>query len=424
MGAQESRLLDYLQQVEAQPDGRHAARVELSALSPRSRTAQQVRIAANTFEEVTRSVEGRLFHLSNNDLVFVFKRNALDEVRSAIVKLRFMFSDDPLMASEEEGEGDGYFVTWYNLESEDFGALLSLVQGLAVEEKGREQGPGIGAASRAETPADRGTPLTAKLLGEVERSLQLADLTNLMRRQSICAVVGRSPPQRLFSEVFVSIADLREALCPGVDLLSSRWLFQHLTESLDLRVLAMLNKRDSMSMSGEVSVNINIATLLSPEFLKFDENIKASMRGSIVLELQPIDIFGDLSTYLFARDFAHERGYRVCVDGLTTHNVGLIDRARLGADMIKIVTSPELSQWAREADGGPGRERIKRVGASRIIQTRCDEQSQVEDGQKLGIQLFQGRQVERLINEDEERRQRDLVRKARGLDKGGRKASS
>jgi hypothetical protein len=40
-------------------------------------------------------------------------------------------------------------------------------------------------------------------------------------------------------------------------------------------------------------------------------------RGTVIFELQTIDIFSDLGAYIFARDFVKERGYRVCLDGVT-----------------------------------------------------------------------------------------------------------
>ena len=417
MAEAEERLVEYLHQVEPQRNTRMAVQVHLSHLNPKTRSLQQMRIAAHTFEDLTKMVEGRLFTLSNDDLVFVFKRTSSDDVRSAIVRLQFMFADDPLIADSGTGD-DAHFVTWFDLR-EDFSQFLSVAQQMAVEGKGREEAEEAGHHVRSEKPSHK--PLSPALLGQIERSLNLADLSNLIRRQSVCAIVGQAAPQRLFSEIFVSIADLRETLAPDVDLLSSRWLFQHLTESLDRRILALLNKRDSLSFTGDLSININIATLLSPEFLKFDENIKASMRGSMVLELQPIDIFGDLSTYIFARDFARERGYRVCVDGLTTHTLGLIDRVRLGADMVKLIAGPELTTWAAENPDSAARRVLRHVGPSRIVLTRCDDIDQIEAGQKLGIQLFQGRGVEKLISEAEKRKEQDLVRKARGLDGGSRR---
>ena len=246
------------------------------------------------------------------------------------------------------------------------------------------------------------------MLGRVEQSLQRADLSNMMRRQFICALIGKAAPQPLFSELFISIADLRETLMPGVNLNASRWLFQHLTETLDRRVLAMLSKSNDQSITGEISINLNVSTLLSPEFIQFDDSVIASMRGSIVIELQKIDIFHDLNAFMFARDFAKERGYRICIDGLTHETMPFVNRDKLGADMVKLVWLPDLEETV-------GQKRIRRLvrdaSATRVIMCRCDDEQAVTFGQSVGINMFQGRYIENLIAEENRRRDIEMARR-------------
>ena len=64
-----------------------------------------------------------------------------------------------------------------------------------------------------------------------------------MRSQPICAVLPDQPPHPIFEEIYVRIADLQKPLMPNVNLAGNRWLFQHLTQSLDLRVLSILSRR-------------------------------------------------------------------------------------------------------------------------------------------------------------------------------------
>jgi len=113
-------------------------------------------------------------------------------------------------------------------------------------------------------------------------------------------------------------------------------LFQHLTETLDLRVLKLLTQADDQDLHSSFSVNLNVSTLLLGEFTKFDTSLRTGGRGTIVLELQLVDIYSDVANYMFARDFVRERGYRICVDGVTLQSLPLIDRQALGADLIKL----------------------------------------------------------------------------------------
>ena len=179
--------------------------------------------------------------------------------------------------------------------------------------------------------------LTPSMLAKVQKTLAMADFSSLIRRQSVCAVIGKSPPQMIFDEVFVSIADLRDMLLPDVDLTANPWLFLHLTETLDKRVLASVSQHDDGSLNSNFSMNLNVSTILSDEFLTFDENINPSMRSSIVLELQLVDIFSDIKAFILAKTFAQYRGYKICIDGITVDKLKYIDREQLNGDLLKII---------------------------------------------------------------------------------------
>ena len=172
----------------------------------------------------------------------------------------------------------------------------------------------------------------------------------MMRRQAICLITPDAPPQPMFRELYISIDELRAIVMPGYNIASDRWLFQRLTQTLDLRMLQLLMKNDDRAIASAFSVNLNVATLLSDRFLAFDASLKAATRGTVVFELQTIDIFSDLAAYIFARDFVKERGYRICLDGVTDLTLPFIDRERLGLDLIKIVWNPDmLAQRPRRA---------------------------------------------------------------------------
>ena len=146
-----------------------------------------------------------------------------------------------------------------------------------------------------------------------------------MRRQSICAVAGTDLPRPVFKELFISIGELAQQVLPNVNLAANRWLFQHLTETLDLRVLKLLTQADDRNLLSSFSVNLNVGTLLSRKFAEFDTSLRTGGRGMIVIELQLIDIYSDVANYMFARDFVRERGYRVCIDGVTHQSLPLVD---------------------------------------------------------------------------------------------------
>jgi len=389
-------LLDYVHKLERHRHGRTACRIRLSSLLPANRRDHHVRTAASTFDNLVRRLKGQVFAVSNADIIVIFKDSALDEIQAALIKLRFLFDDDPVLMQEQE-EGHPPFIEWYGVD-QDYQRLLIMAQTLVdADLERRTQDPARldGQSPAPIRPVPRET-FTPAMLARMQQALAGADLANMLRRQAVCAVIGQAPPQPLFYELFVSIADLQETLLPRVDLDSSPWLFRLLTETLDQRVLALLRRHDDSTLSGDVSINLNVQTLLSPDFLAFDDGVKVNERGTIVLELQKVDVFADLAAFLFARDFARERGYRICIDGVTIDSLPFIDRARLGIDLLKLIWDSALIE-GKLSDGSALGAYVSRCGPSRTILCRCDSAHAISLGQSVGISLFQGRYVEQML---------------------------
>lgn len=412
--SQENLLLNYVHRLEKQKAGRRVLHIHLSQLRPFNRRETHLRTAASNFEPLVKGMIGQLFTLKNGDLFFVFKAEAQPQLETIVQKIRFLFSEDPLVVEEESGQRA--FASWYDAETQ-FDEIIEVARSFAdAEQKRASEGSKTRLDARAALKArqEMGEPLTPEVLSRIEQALQRADLSNLVRRQFVCGIDSKMTPEQEFSELFISIKDLRETLLPGVNLLSNRWLFQHLTETLDKRMLSMLSKTDRITISGEISFNINVKTLLAPEFLTFDDNIAAARRGNMIIELQKEDIFADLGTFLFAREFVQHKGYRVLLDGLTFQTMDIIDRGRLGADLVKLIWHSEM------ADGGDAaqsrvRAMVQRTGPDRVVLCRCDNRESIDFGRAVGIQRFQGRFVENLIAEDG--RRRDLLRLKRRIER-------
>lgn len=387
-----------MHRLEKHKEGRKVAHLHLSLLRPINRRDQHIRTAAGNFDSMVTSMDAQVFTVKNSDIFVIYKDTVHHQVETAVQQIRYLFDDDPLVS--EEQASDQKFTTWYDAEQE-FDAVLQSVQNLAQAEKKRQSEVRGRMDARAALKAkqEKGEPLTPKVLARVETALSRADLSNLVRRQFICRLDAQMVPEQLFSELFISIKDLRETMLPDVNLVANRWLFQHLTTTLDRRMLSMLTKTDSISFSGDISFNINVATVLSQEFQAFDDNIAAGRRGAMIIELQKEDIFCDLSAYVFAREFVQEKGYKVCLDGLTMETIGFIDRERLGADLAKLIWHPDLADGSDELHSKL-KNIVKSGGPDRVIMCRCDNRESVDFGRSMGINLFQGRHIESMIAED------------------------
>ena len=118
----------------------------------------------------------------------------------------------------------------------------------------------------------------------------------------------------------------------------------------------------------------------------------------MIFELQPIDIFDDMSGFMFARDFVRARGYRICLDRLNYLTLPYFDRHRLGCDFEKLICEAGLP---RDIDAQARTELVAAVqeaGPASIILSRCDREEAITFGHQIGITLFQGPYVDKLLN--------------------------
>ena len=81
----------------------------------------------------------------------------------------------------------------------------------------------------------------------------------------------------------------------------------------------------------------------------------------------------------------------------------LVDRTKLGADLVKLMWSPELAD-AAAVETHPIHAALARTGRKRAVLARIDTAEQIRVGQDLGLSMFQGRGVERMIQAQGQRR--------------------
>ncbi|MDF1748725.1 MAG: EAL domain-containing protein [Alphaproteobacteria bacterium] len=396
--SQEYLLLDYAQRLERHRDGRRGVHVHLSRLKPQNRREHHIRIALNTLDDFVQTFEGQSFLLGNGDLIFVVKGANLQQMDDAVMRMRYLFSDDPLTQADADSEGHGRFATLYNIEGQ-YAKFLELCERVFEEERARQKRLQQMAEQTGETFEDARRPLKPEQLGRLEEFLERADLSSVFRRQAVCVVHKESPPKPIFNELFISIYDLAKTVLPDVNLASNRWLFQHLTQTLDRRVLKMLARADDSSLHSSFSINVNVATLLSPEFLEFDSSLRMGSRGTLVVELQILDILSDYSGFIFARDFVREKGYRICLDGITPDLIRFVDRQYMEVDLVKLSSDSVFDTGGNTETRAAIAQQVERVGKGRVILSRCDNEAMIRTGQSMGITMFQGRYLDAVLQQ-------------------------
>lgn len=388
---EEQALLDHAIRLQRRHSGRTAIHLHLSRLHRQNRRPAHLQAAASMFEMLVRSCQGHLFRLASGDIVFTGRDVPKRDLEAAIAKVRALFDEDPLTHVHTPEGGDALCVC-FELTA-DYASFRGHVDRIiAAAEAAAAPRPQPGAAA----PEKPLRPVRPSEIEQIEEALMQADLSGIVRRQAVCSVVPGVPPQPAWHEVYVSVADLARLVAPGVDLAANRWLFQHLTETLDRRVLSLLPRWNDAVLEGRLSLNLNLSTILSRPFLDFDADLRAGARGSYLIELQAFDALADAAEFAVARAFLRERGYAVCLDGLSQISATLVNMARFDIDFLKLTWTRQMLDATDERHAALARS-LRTTGLQRAVLCRCDMPVGVEYGQSLGITLFQGRYVDQLL---------------------------
>ncbi len=413
----EVKLVEALAELKEQATGWSGIWFGFAELMEQYKSEYQIKIALNMVKDLLKNEEGTVY-LCKDSTVFVMTHNTTrQQLEKVVFQLRYLFMDDPL-AYTDDGEENPDFSVMFDLATE-FEGFANLARGKMLGNKrggGRplpvrsaetvsakdvaSSASGSGFLQQVKQIASAGSKrfLNAAGLANMERDLINADLTTVMRRQPVCAAIPDMMVRRVFDELYINITHLRQMMRVDADLLSNRWLFKYLTELLDYRVLHMIQKNPTRYLELPISLNLNVKTLLSDEFLEFDASIKPSVKVSVVVELQISDVFEDMRAFILARNSVQKLGYRVCLDGLTDLSFPLVDREKLGFDLVKLQWNADIPSDLQTKENKKIADMIKVCGPNRVILNRCDNRKAVDYGQALGISLFQGRYLDKLMN--------------------------
>lgn len=386
---QEQALLNHIKRLERNGQDHLCVQIHLSSLIAFDRLPDCQNIARTMMDRAARTHDASLFELFNSDLFLVYHRSNAAQIEEDLNRLRRVCREDPFFAAG--AEADAAFCSHFDL-GEGYETLSERVLSLLAERAEMERS--------ASGPRRNALPISLADLAAVEKAIAQADLSAMTSRQAICQLDENGRPQPLFHELFTSMSTLRDTLLPGHDIFSDPWLFQHLTTKLDQRMLAWLAKNDDATLRHSFSINVNVTSVSSPRFLELDEELDQKRRNTIFIELQALDIFADVDRYLFVRDFLLDRGYRICLDGVTELSLPYIDRADIGAELVKLQWSKTLRSQVEGRNRKDLRSAIEKTDPARIILTRCESDDAIELGHELGIHLYQGHFLDHLLREN------------------------
>ncbi|MBP7252977.1 MAG: EAL domain-containing protein [Alphaproteobacteria bacterium] len=373
--------------------GRQALHLRFSKLHVMYQRPDYLRIALAIFSDQVAPYGGRFFRLANEDVVYVSREASSEALEKVVARIRLLFSEDPNIIVQL---GNDPFFTRYELEN-SYGVFLTLCRTIAADATAHEREAKF-MEQHVVRPEMR--PATLQDLGMLEEALGRVDIASVLHRQSVCVMVAGTMPEPVFDETYVSLSDLSMLTGMHSNLLANRWLFQYLTQVLDRSVLTYLGNNPAQ-LSQPISLNLNIATILSPEFQQFNDSLAPRLRPTLVIEFNKLDVFSDMGAFLFVRDYLKERGFRLCLDGLNHLTAPYYDRQKLGFDLIKIHWSPDSLNSANAEIFPIMQHLVRKAEKARVILCRCDSPDAIRIGQTLDIVMFQGREVDRMLQRKE-----------------------
>jgi hypothetical protein len=245
--------------------------------------------------------------------------------------------------------------------------------------------PEAAAPDRVKAPEPVLVPLDPAALNLVEQQLAAADVACFARRRPVCRL-GPGGMQHAWDERFLAVAELIETVAPGRSAQGDPWLFRRFTRMLDRRMLALLCHPHELRGAGPFSLTLNVSSLLSPEFLRFDAALTPALRGRLVIDLLPADVLADPGAFIFARNFARARSYRLGLGAVSAVLLPWLSLPAFELDFIRLRWSAELGKLGRT---------LPDPGGARWILADADTANALDWGREAGVGLFQGRATRR-----------------------------
>ena len=210
--------------------------------------------------------------------------------------------------------------------------------------------------------------------------------------QAMARIRPAAEPEPRGHEIFISLRDMGRQLLPGVDMMADREVFQELTLLLDRLVLRSLS--ESRLVQGSVGINLNVDSLLTPEFERIAQRLYDRDGAALWVDLDIPDILANFETFRDARLVLRRFGVRTMAESTRPELVPTAEQRDLGLAGYKFIY-PDDPDALNHMSGTLCRIRE----AERLaILTRVERDEAITAGQRLGIHHFQGFYINDLLS--------------------------
>lgn len=367
----EKYLLDALDRISRNSYGYAVLYVSISKLKPKHRHPKFVKILARLFDSVVGNARGTFYIMSNGDFVILGKDITQETVNEAVAKLRQGVSSDPVL----QGKGGEEFATVFEFPA-NFASFYKYVEEMLAQ--------GDLLSDDVQEPEKR--PIDAGEIDSVIAELDEIDIAELVKRQSVIRIKGGGKFDVLFQEFFIAVKDLSLQFDKNLDLVANRWLFLYMMQTLDKKTMAAFQAADLKKWPQQISLNLNLSSIFSREFVTFARNF-LKPEQKVLVEVQLMDVFNNLPLYFETKEILHKGGHKLVLDGVSPAALKMLNLKTLQPDMIKLFWEPLLED---EPFSPELKAIIDIIGAENVVLAKCDSDKALKWGVAYGITAFQG----------------------------------
>ncbi len=370
----EKYLLTALDRVAKNALGYAVLYINISKLKPKNRHPEFVKIIAMLFESIIGAAKGSMYILSNGDIAILSKNITPSEIDEAVKKLRAGLAADPVLSHDSRD-----FALVYSF-PRDFFSFYGKIEKMVQENK---------EAETEELPVKE--PIEAEDMDKIISTLDDIDMAELVKRQSVMRVHNNEFTD-LMQEFFVAVKDLSRYFGDNKDLVANRWLFQYLTQVLDKKTLAAFASAEITEWPEKISLNLNLSSVFSKEFVEFTKNFLKPAQ-QIIVEVQMMDILNNLNLYHEVKDILHKGGHKLLIDSLSPASLSMLNLDKLAPDMIKIFWEPLL---VYDTDNQSLKNAVEYMKPENVILAKCDGSEAMRWGLSYGLNTFQGPYIDEI----------------------------
>ena len=417
-------MVDYVGQLRLHAKDRLAIHLKVSLLERHFRDEHYRRFIAMTLRPLITKYDGAMFALPTNDIVLIVKDAKPDHIDPLLHHIRRKFRDSALVQGLDPVQGvSDAFVEWFDL-GDDYAGFKKYTGTLAktIVEAIKKAPKTRTATLKKETsrplkvkaPAPESfsskpqrrmkmvpiTPpakekinarqLDPELIVALDKALFPADVTNMLRRQQVSAIIGAGPAEPVMEHFFIPVSVALGKLLLAQVHSQDRWLEGYLAELLARRLLHSLPNLDNRSAIAS-SLRVSCAAIEGKGFAQLDKSLGATPRSAIILELSAADVVTNFGDYVRAHAKVDPMGYRIMIGEIDLRALLWLDYQSFEADFVKLkLPADHVDDWLNPALEKALRNQIIKIGIARVILDGCETKADIEVGQRLGITLFQG----------------------------------